>query len=50
MPFDKPQTAGQQLKSQKLHLIFCPYLREPHERGDKEQAGVARICLVILTQ
>lgn len=50
MPFDKPQAAGLQLKSQKLHLIFCPYLRELHERGDREQDWVARICLVNLMQ
>jgi len=50
MPFDKPLAASHQLKSQKLHLIFSPYLREPHEKGDRQQARAAYICLVILIQ
>lgn len=50
MLFDKPQAASQQMKSQKLCSIFCPSLREPHERGDREQAGVAHVWLVVLIQ
>lgn len=29
----------QQSKSQKCHLIFCLYLRKPHERGKKASWG-----------
>lgn len=50
MLFDKPQAASQQMKSQKLCFIFCPSLREPHERGDRDQAGVAWLQLVVLIQ